>query len=97
VDELQEGYYYFLREAYSLSGILRRFRGGANVVRSAFWHFARNYGVSRYGMIKTAHAIRRKGTRPVGVGEMSAGGMRGAALDGVPLLSVTATDSPEAG
>ncbi|MEK7282239.1 MAG: hypothetical protein AAB249_00385, partial [Acidobacteriota bacterium] len=27
VDQLQEGYYYFLREAYSLTGILRRFRG----------------------------------------------------------------------
>src|SRR5437867_4047792 len=28
VEQLQEGYYYFLREVYSLTGILRRFRGG---------------------------------------------------------------------
>jgi radical SAM superfamily enzyme YgiQ (UPF0313 family) len=66
VDQLQEGYYYFLREAYSLTGILRRYRGAAHDLPMAVTHFARNYLVSRYGMIKTAHAIRRKGTKPVG-------------------------------
>ena len=97
VDELQEGYYYFLREAYSLSGILRRFRGGTADVRPAVSHFVRNYGLSRYGMLKTAHAIRRKGTRAVGAGETAASGMCGAALEGVPLLPVTAADSPKPG
>jgi radical SAM superfamily enzyme YgiQ (UPF0313 family) len=66
VDQLQEGYYYFLREAYSPKGILRRYRGAARDLPRAAAHFARNYLVSRYGMIKTAHAIRRKGTKPVG-------------------------------
>ncbi len=66
VDELQEGYYYFLREAYSLGGILRRFRGRAYDLPGAASHVTRNYLLSRYGMIKTAHAIRRKSARPVG-------------------------------
>jgi radical SAM superfamily enzyme YgiQ (UPF0313 family) len=73
VDQLQEGYYYFLREAYSLTGILRRFRGSAHDLPGAFVHFARNYLVSRYGMIKTAHAIRRKGAKPVGMEGTGAG------------------------
>jgi hypothetical protein len=60
VDQLQEGYYYFLREAYSLTGIMRRFRGAAVNVPWAASHFARNYLLSRYGMIKTAHALRGK-------------------------------------
>jgi len=59
VDELQEGYYHFLREAYSMGGIMRRFRGGALDVGGAMNHFARNYLISRYGMVKTAHAIKR--------------------------------------
>jgi radical SAM superfamily enzyme YgiQ (UPF0313 family) len=67
IDQLQEGYYYFLREAYSLTGILRRFRGAAHDVPWAVTHLARNYLLSRYGMIKTAHAMKRKGTRPVGL------------------------------
>jgi len=29
----------------------------------------RNYFLSRYGMVKTAHAIRRQGSRPVGMQE----------------------------
>ncbi|OLC54283.1 MAG: hypothetical protein AUH92_04385 [Acidobacteria bacterium 13_1_40CM_4_69_4] len=66
VDQLQEGYYYFLREVYSLTGILRRFRGGPFDLPRAASHFARNYLLSRYGMIKTAHAIRRRGVNPVG-------------------------------
>jgi hypothetical protein len=65
VDQLQEGYYYFLREAYSLPGILRRFRGSTHHVSGLASHFMRNYLLSRYGMIKTAHAIRRKGSKPV--------------------------------
>jgi radical SAM superfamily enzyme YgiQ (UPF0313 family) len=71
VDQLQEGYYYFLREAYSLTGILRRYRGPAYDLPRAASHFARNYLLSRYGMIKTAHAIRRKGSRPVAAPEIA--------------------------
>ena len=73
VDQLQEGYYYFLREAYSLTGILRRFRGGAFDLPGAVSHFARNYLLSRYGMIKTAHAIRRRRGAPVQAGEAAGG------------------------
>ncbi len=80
VDQLQEGYYYFLREAYSMTGILRRYRGRAYELPGAARHFIRNYMVSRYGMIKTAHAIRRKGVKPVG--------MAGAAT-GEPVLDET--------
>ncbi|MCI0568620.1 MAG: B12-binding domain-containing radical SAM protein [Acidobacteria bacterium] len=69
VDELQEGYYYFLREAYSMSGILRRFRGGVVDLGPAVSHFSRNYLLSRYGMVKTSHAIRRKGSKGVGTEE----------------------------
>jgi radical SAM superfamily enzyme YgiQ (UPF0313 family) len=72
IDQLQEGYYYFLREAYSLTGILRRFRGGPVDVPAAATHFMRNYLLSRYGMVKTAHAIRRKGTKGVGAPESAA-------------------------
>jgi radical SAM superfamily enzyme YgiQ (UPF0313 family) len=67
IDQLQEGYYYFLREAYSLRGILRRFRGPAHDLPGAALHFAHNYLLSRYGMIKTAHAMKRKGAKPVGM------------------------------
>ena len=81
VDQLQEGYYYFLREAYSLTGILRRFRGRAHELPRAAAHLARNYLVSRYGMNKTAHAIKRKGARPVG-------------MEGAPV-SVTPARAPE--
>jgi len=65
VRQLQEGYYYFLREAYSLAGIMRRFRGEGNDPGGAAVHFSRNYVVSRYGMAKTAHALRRKNSAPV--------------------------------
>ncbi|MFQ5890701.1 MAG: B12-binding domain-containing radical SAM protein [Gemmatimonadota bacterium] len=60
VEQLQEGYHYFLREAYSLTGILRRFRGSALDISWGLSHIARNYLVSRYGMRKVAHAIRTK-------------------------------------
>jgi len=59
-DQLQEGYYYFLREAYSMRGIMRRFRGHPLNAPASLAHFSRNYLVSRYGMNKTAHAIARK-------------------------------------
>lgn len=62
VSQLQEGYYHFLREAYSLTGIMRRFRRDGRDPGGAPVHFARNYVVSRYGMVKTAHALRRKHT-----------------------------------
>jgi radical SAM superfamily enzyme YgiQ (UPF0313 family) len=65
VDQLQNGYYYFLKEAYSMSGIRKRYRGTATNLPSAASHFARNYLVSRYGMAKTAHAIKRSGTKLV--------------------------------
>jgi radical SAM superfamily enzyme YgiQ (UPF0313 family) len=58
VDQLQEGYYYFLREAYGLGGIMRRYRGAAYDLPAAMKHFGRNYLLSRYGMIKTAHALK---------------------------------------
>lgn len=67
--QLQEGYYYFLREAYSLRGIIRRSRADTSDVMGAVTHFSRNYLASRYGMVKVAHAIRRKGTGPVGRSE----------------------------
>lgn len=60
IEQLQEGYYYFLQEAYSLTGIHRRFRGRALDAPGAIAHFLRNYLVSRYGMTKTSHAIARK-------------------------------------
>ena len=62
VRQLQEGYAYFLREAYSLSGMLRRFRPDGKIPGGAAVHFMRNYMVSRYGLVKTSHALRRKGT-----------------------------------
>ncbi len=65
-DQLQEGYYYFLREVYSLRGILRRSRAGVLDPLDGIRHFSSNYLVSRYGMIKVAHALRRKGVGPVG-------------------------------
>ncbi len=63
-DELQQGYYYFLKEAYSLRGISRRYRLEALGPAGFPAHFARNYLVSRYGMIKTAYAIKKKVRRP---------------------------------
>jgi len=71
-DQLQEGYYYFLREAYSLRGILLRSRAEASDLPGRLSHFVRNYLMSRYGMIKVAHAIRRKGVGPVGQADYDA-------------------------
>jgi hypothetical protein len=62
VDQLQDGYYYFLQEAYSLSGIGRRSRARWYDIGQAFTHFARNHLISRYALTKTAHALRRKKT-----------------------------------
>jgi radical SAM superfamily enzyme YgiQ (UPF0313 family) len=67
IDQLQEGYYHFLREVYSLPGMVRRFRGALWNLPAAASHLARNYLLSRYGMVKTAHAIRREGTGAVGL------------------------------
>ncbi|HKY31414.1 MAG TPA: hypothetical protein VJV23_02675 [Candidatus Polarisedimenticolia bacterium] len=61
VQQLQEGYRYFLRQAYSLTGIMRRFRGTPLQPGRAAAHMARNYLLSRYGMSKTAHALRDAG------------------------------------
>lgn len=69
VDQLQEGYYYFLREAYSLGSMFRRYRGHAYDVPAAISHVARNYLLSRHGLIKTAHALQRKGSKPVGLSD----------------------------
>ena len=64
VDQLQEGYYYFLKEAYSLGGIARRLKGKATEMGGVLSHFTRNYLFSRYGMSKTTHAMRRKSSDP---------------------------------
>jgi B12 binding domain len=64
VEQLQEGYFYFLREAYSLTGILRRHHGRPADLASMASHLARNYLCSRQGMSKTAYAIRRRTPRP---------------------------------
>ena len=60
VEQLQEGYYYFLREAYSITGILRRFSQERSRLPAAVGHVTRNYLLSRYGMSKTGHAMKRK-------------------------------------
>ncbi len=56
-DQLQEGYFYFLKEAYSMPGMLRRLRGWPV---AAAGHMMRNYLLSRYGMNKTGYAIEKK-------------------------------------
>jgi radical SAM superfamily enzyme YgiQ (UPF0313 family) len=86
VEQLQEGYYRFLREAYSLRGIARRFRGSPAQVTWAASHFARNYLLSRYGMTKTAHAIRRKGAGPAGGAAVTPAGYREEAFRPSPAL-----------
>jgi radical SAM superfamily enzyme YgiQ (UPF0313 family) len=96
VDQLQEGYYYFLREAYSLTGITRRFRGPAHDLVGAAQHFMRNYLVSRYGMIKTSHAIRRKGTKPVGMDPATAWVASQAKPEFVPSRTAFQARAPEA-
>ena len=93
VDQLQEGYYYFLREAYSLTGIMRRFGGRALNVPQAAIHFGRNYLVSRYGMIKTSHAIRRKGARAVGAEAMDVAEVRATEAAARRAMSTSAPDA----
>ena len=95
VDQLQEGYYYFLREAYSLTGILRRFRGHAYEVPRAASHFARNYLLSRYGMIKTAHAIRRRSVKPVGTLGVESSDLEGSGASFGGPQPLTASESVE--
>ncbi len=96
VDQLQEGYYYFLREAYSLTGIMRRYRGAAWDLPRAASHMGRNYLVSRYGMLKTAHAIRRKGTNPVGMERAAAEALATAEMEGATAGASVATESEPA-
>jgi len=72
-EQLQEGYYYFLREVYSLRGMARRFRGGALDIGAAASHFTRNYLVSRYGMSKTRHAVKTRTVNRPGVDAPAAG------------------------
>jgi hypothetical protein len=91
VDQLQEGYYYFLREAYSLTGIARRFRGSPMQLGQGAAHFFRNYMLSRYGMIKTAHAIKRKGTD--GVGMQALGDRTGLAIQHGPPAAAPSVPS----
>jgi hypothetical protein len=67
-----------------MRGIVRRFRGGAANPGSAVSHFARNYLLSRYGMVKTAHAIRRTGSQAVGTEESAREEGRVRTLDFVP-------------
>lgn len=73
-EELQNGYYYFLREVYSMRGIARRFRGGALDIGAAASHFTRNYLVSRYGMSKTRHAVKTRTVNRPGMPEPAAAG-----------------------
>jgi radical SAM superfamily enzyme YgiQ (UPF0313 family) len=94
VDQLQEGYYYFLREAYSLKGILRRYRGPSYDLGQASSHFVRNYMVSRYGMNKTAHAIKRKGTKAVGLDATATADAQSHGKHGFPGLSQVAGARP---
>lgn len=91
IDALQEGYYYFLREAYSLTGIARRFRGAAIDVPGFATHFARNYLVSRYGMLKTAHAIRGHAARAAA--EPAAAASPTPVLSDAPVASTRAARS----
>ena len=56
--ELQEGYFYFLKEAYSLSGITRRYDPDLPSTKHFAHHFLTNYLMSRYGMAKTAYALK---------------------------------------
>jgi hypothetical protein len=59
--ELQEGYFRFLKEAYSLLGIVRRYDAGLSSSRTGFaHHLVTNYLMSRYGLAKTAAALRRR-------------------------------------
>ena len=86
VEQLQDGYHYFLREAYSLTGIMKRYRGSRANLPAAASHFMRNYLLSRYGMIKTAHAIKAKSSNPAVV---ALGEARSSSVD----LALDPTDS----
>jgi len=67
-----------------MTGIMRRYRGAAYDLPAAAKHFVRNWMVSRYGMVKTSHAIRRKGAAPVGLGP-AVGGVH----DGNPVQAAS--------
>lgn len=58
--QLQEGYFHFLKEAYSLRGIARRYDRKLASSSSVGHHIVTNYLVSRYGLSKTAYALKRR-------------------------------------
>jgi radical SAM superfamily enzyme YgiQ (UPF0313 family) len=97
VEQLQEGYYYFLREAYSLGGILRRYRGGPADLPAVASHLARNYLLSRYGIRKMAHALGREGSSPVGAEEARSGETPAFQPAPLPLRPSSIPSPPETG
>jgi hypothetical protein len=59
--QLQEGYFHFMKEAYSLKGIVSRYDADLPSSRAGFiHHMVSNYLMSRYGLSKTASALKRK-------------------------------------
>lgn len=59
--QLLEGYFYFLKEGYSLRGIARRYDSSLASSRKGFaYHLAMNYLMSRIAMAKTAYALNRR-------------------------------------
>ena len=59
--QLLEGYFRFLKEAYSLRGVVRRYDAGlASSGTGLVHHVVSNYLMSRYGLAKTAYALKRK-------------------------------------
>ncbi len=63
-EQLEEGYFRFLKEAYSLRGIVKRYDGEAAAGRTGLvHHVVTNYLMSRYGLAKTAYALKRRTPR----------------------------------
>jgi hypothetical protein len=59
--ELEDGYFRFLKEAYSLRGIARRYDAALASSRTGWLHhLATNYLMSRYSLAKTAYALKRR-------------------------------------
>jgi len=90
VEQLQEGYFYFLREAYSLTGIVRRCQDSTGISPAAVSHLARNYFLSRHGMHNLAYAIRHKPDRAVSLDP----GVREAAPERAREISSPARQAP---
>ncbi len=58
--QLEDGYFHFLKESYSMRGIFKRYDGESAASRSGLpHHFITNYLMSRYGLMKTAYALKR--------------------------------------